>query len=210
MRRSPCRLARTHKCGDGIVTMTRRASSSSDWVEVEGTDAEGEELVVELVRTAADAHRPAPGRPCAPFQRARSWAAEGASTRSCDAIFVIRDSYKQSLVAAASRMAATSVSFVICLIYLLFLPFHSWALAVLIGVSALTVTLLGRGQDAVTAAITTAVVLVVAAVSPHHAWQQPILRFVDTVIGVAVGIGAAWFDRRVIRARIEPPSSSNS
>jgi len=125
-------------------------------------------------------------------------------------IFVTRDSYKQSLVAAASRMAATSVSFVICLIYLLFLPFHSWGLAALIGVSALTVTLLGRPQDAVTAAITTAVVLVVAAVSPHHAWQQPILRFVDTVIGVAVGIGTAWFDRRVIRARIGPPSSSNS
>jgi uncharacterized membrane protein YccC len=121
-------------------------------------------------------------------------------------IFVIRDSYQQSLVAAASRMAATSVSFVICLIYLLFLPFHSWALPVLIGVSALAVTLLGRPQDAVTAAITTAVVLVVAAVSPHHAWQQPILRVADTVIGVAVGIGAAWIDRRVIGPRIEPPS----
>jgi uncharacterized membrane protein YccC len=115
-------------------------------------------------------------------------------------IFVTRQSYTQSLVAAASRMAATSVSFVICLIYLLFLPFHSWALAVLIGVSALVVTLLGRPQDAVTAAITTAVVLVVAAVSPHHAWQQPILRLADTVIGVAVGIGAAWIDRRVIRS----------
>lgn len=38
-----------------------RASSSSDWVEVEVTDANGEELVVELVRAAADAHRPAPG-----------------------------------------------------------------------------------------------------------------------------------------------------
>jgi uncharacterized membrane protein YccC len=103
-------------------------------------------------------------------------------------------------------MAATAVSFVICLIYLLFLPFHSWALAVLIGVSALVVTLAGRPQDAVTAAITTAVVLVVAAVSPHHAWQQPILRFVDTVIGVGVGIGAAWIELRLIRPRIEPAS----
>ena len=56
-------------------------------------------------------------------------------------IFVNRDSYQQSLGAAASRMAATSASFLICLIYLLFLPFHTWALAVLIGVSALTVTL---------------------------------------------------------------------
>jgi hypothetical protein len=79
------------------------------------------------------------------------------------------------------------VSFVLCLIYLAFLPFHAWALAVLVGLSALTVMLLGRPGDAVTAGITTAVIMVVAAVSPQHAWEQPILRLADTVIGVAVG-----------------------
>jgi hypothetical protein len=119
------------------------------------------------------------------------------------AIFVNRDSYQGSLSAAASRMAATSVSFVICLIYLGFLPFHIWALPVLIGASALAVTLIGRPGDAITAAITTTVVLVVAAVSPDHAWQQPILRFADTVIGVAVGLAAAWADLRVIRPRLK-------
>ncbi len=36
-------------------------------------------------------------------------------------------------------------------------------------------------------------------VSPHDAWQQPILRFADTVIGVAVGVAAAWVGLRVIR-----------
>jgi uncharacterized membrane protein YccC len=121
------------------------------------------------------------------------------------AIFVNRDSYRQSLAAAASRMAATSVSFVICLVYLLFLPFHVWALAVLIGVSALAVTLAGRPQDAVTTAVTTTVILVVAALSPHDSWQQPILRLADTVIGVAAGLAAAWLGRRVIRPRLEPP-----
>lgn len=103
------------------------------------------------------------------------------------------------MAAAVSRMAATSVSFVLCLLYLLFLPFNPFALAVLIGVSALTVTLIGRPGDAITAGITTAVVLVVAAVSPQNAWQQPILRFVDTLIGVSVGIAAAWIDLRVVR-----------
>jgi uncharacterized membrane protein YccC len=49
-----------------------------------------------------------------------------------------------------------------------------------------------RPGDAITAGITTAVVMVVAAVSPHDARQQPILRFADTVIGVAVGVAAAW------------------
>ena len=115
-------------------------------------------------------------------------------------VFVCRFSYDQSTTAAVSRVAATSVSFVLCLIYLIFLPFHAWALAVLIGASALVATLIGRPGDAITAGITTAVVMVVAAVSPHDAWQQPILRFADTVIGVAVGVGAAWAGLRVIRA----------
>ncbi len=114
-------------------------------------------------------------------------------------VFVFRDSYQQSMSAALSRMAATTVSFVLCLMYLALLPFHPWALALLVGVSALVVTLIGRPGDAVTAGITTAVVLVVAAVSPQHAWQQPILRFADTVIGVAVGIAAAWLGLSVLR-----------
>ena len=62
----------------------------------------------------------------------------------------------------------------------------------LVGASALVVMLLGRPGDAVTAGITTAVIMVVAAVSPQHAWEQPILRLADTVIGVAVGVIAAW------------------
>src|ERR1700677_4202651 len=78
-------------------------------------------------------------------------------------VFVCRFSSDQSMTAAVSRVAATSVSFVLCLIYLIFLPFHAWALAVLIGASALVATLIGRPGDAITAGITTAVVMVAAA-----------------------------------------------
>jgi len=120
--------------------------------------------------------------------------------------FVCRVSYHETTTAAVSRMTATSVSFGLCLIYLIFLPFHVWALAVLIAFSALVVMLIGRPGDAVTAAITTAVVMIVAAVSPHEAWQQPILRFADTAVGVAVGVAAAWVGVRVIRAVARPPS----
>jgi uncharacterized membrane protein YccC len=120
------------------------------------------------------------------------------------AIFVFRDSYQRSVTAAASRISATLASFVLCLIYLAFLPFHIWGLALLTGASALVVTLAGRPDDAITAAITTTVIMVVVAVSPAHAWEQPILRFVDTVVGVVVGIAAAWFGLRVIRPRIQP------
>jgi uncharacterized membrane protein YccC len=121
-------------------------------------------------------------------------------------IFVCRDSYQQSLAAAVSRMAATAVSFVVCLIYLVFLPVSTWSVALLIGVSALAVMLIGRPGDAVTAAITTAVVMIVAAVTPRDAWEQPILRFVDTLVGVAVGIAAAWIGLRLLRPRVEARS----
>jgi uncharacterized membrane protein YccC len=124
-------------------------------------------------------------------------------------IFVIRDGYRQSVAAAASRMAATLVSFLVCLIYLLFLPFHPWALAVLIGASALIVRVIGRPEDAITAAITTTVVIVVAAVSPQHAWQEPILRLIDTLVGVAVGIGAVWISQRVVRPWIAPVTQAD-
>jgi multisubunit Na+/H+ antiporter MnhB subunit len=128
-------------------------------------------------------------------------------------IFVLRDSFGKSLAAAVSRMAATSVSFVLCLIYLAFLPFHAWALAVLVGASALAVMLIGRPGDAVTAGITTAVIMVVAAISPQHAWQQPILRLADTIVGVVVGAAAAWTGMQINRflsARSVLPAPPNA
>jgi uncharacterized membrane protein YccC len=117
-------------------------------------------------------------------------------------IFVCRDSYQQSITAAVSRVSATFVSFALCLIYLIFLPSSGLAVALLIGLSALAVTLLGRPEDAITAAITSAVVMVVAVVSPAHAWQEPILRFADTIVGALVGVATAWAGLRVIRPRL--------
>jgi uncharacterized membrane protein YccC len=118
-------------------------------------------------------------------------------------IFVNRASVAESDTAAVSRLAATLISFVYCLVYLSLAPFHTWALPVLVAASALTATLLGRPEDAITAAITTTVVLVVAAVSPHDAWLQPILRFADTVVGTAVGVGSAWLYLRAIKPGME-------
>jgi Mg2+/Co2+ transporter CorB len=70
----------------------------------------------------------------------------------------------------------------------------------------LSVTLIGRPGDAVTSAITTVVVMVVAELSPHDAWQQPILRLAGTAIGVAAGVAAAWAGLCFIRrpSRTEP------
>ena len=115
-------------------------------------------------------------------------------------LFVYRYSYQQSLSAAIQRMAATLVSFVLCFVYLSLSVFHPWGLALLIGVGTLIMMLIGHLDDVVTTAITTAVVMVVAALSPHNAWEQPVLRLLDTVVGVAIGLAGAWLGLRVAPA----------
>jgi uncharacterized membrane protein YccC len=107
-------------------------------------------------------------------------------------VFVYRESYQKSMKAALSRMSATVLSFALCLIYLLILPFHPVGMAALIGIGAVILILVDRAEDVITAGITTAVVMVMAGIAPQHAWTQPILRLVDTNIGMAVGIAAAW------------------
>jgi hypothetical protein len=114
-------------------------------------------------------------------------------------IFVYRYSHAESVRAALSRMAATSISFVLCLVYLLIFPFHVWGMAALIGIGAIVVTTMGRPDDTITTGITIAVVMVVAALSPHGAWRQPVLRLVDTAVGVAVGVAAAWLGTHAMR-----------
>jgi len=111
-------------------------------------------------------------------------------------VFVYRYGYEESVGAALSRMGATTLSFVCCFIYLLFFPFHPWGSAILIGVGAVAMSLLSRPDDIITTGITTAVVMVVAAVSQNHAWKQPILRLMDTIVGVAVGVVGAWISLR--------------
>jgi uncharacterized membrane protein YccC len=105
-------------------------------------------------------------------------------------VFVFRDTRIDSLSAGLARLIATCVSFALCLLYLLLFPFQVLGMAVLIGIGTVVMMLLGRREDIVTTGITTAVVMVVAAMSPHDAWQQPLLRLVDTVVGIAVGIGS--------------------
>jgi len=35
-------------------------------------------------------------------------------------------------------------------------------------------------------------VMVVAAITPRDAWHQPLLRLVDTVVGVGIGVACKW------------------
>jgi uncharacterized membrane protein YgaE (UPF0421/DUF939 family) len=107
-------------------------------------------------------------------------------------VFVFRESRERSLAAAGERLIATGVSFALCLAYLLILPFTPLGMAFVIGLGTLMVMLLGWQDEIVTTGITTAVVLVVAGLSPEGAWRQPILRLIDTLIGIGVGVTCKW------------------
>jgi uncharacterized membrane protein YccC len=107
-------------------------------------------------------------------------------------VFVFRETRASSLAAGISRLLATGVSFALCLAYLLVLPFHPAGLAALLGAGTLILMALGRRDDIVTTGITTTVVMVVAAMSPQDAWQQPLLRLADTVVGIAIGVACKW------------------
>ena len=108
------------------------------------------------------------------------------------AVFVFRDTREHSLSAGMSRLFATSVSFALCLVYLSLFPANPLGMAILIAGGALLATLANRRDEIGLLAITTAVVLVVAAENPQTAWQQPLLRLADTVAGVTVGIACKW------------------
>jgi len=107
-------------------------------------------------------------------------------------VFVFRETRLQSLSAGIARLIATCVSFALCLLYLLLFPFTPVGMAALIAIGTMVMASLGRRDDIVTVGITTVVVMVVAAMSPVDAWQQPLLRLVDTIVGIAVGVACKW------------------
>ena len=107
-------------------------------------------------------------------------------------VFVFRETRLDSLSAGISRLIATCVSFALCLGYLVILPFHPVGLAALLGIGTVIMMYLSRRDDIVTTGITTTVVMVVAAMSPQDAWHQPVLRLVDTVVGITVGVTCKW------------------
>lgn len=84
------------------------------------------------------------------------------------------------------------------LVYLPLFPFQPWGMALLIGASAIILALVGRSGDIITAGITTAVAMVVAAIDPHAA---EILCVIDTAVGIAVGTPAGIFNLGITRSR---------
>jgi uncharacterized membrane protein YccC len=119
--------------------------------------------------------------------------------------FVFRDSRLRSWSAGAGRLIATCVSFALCLPYLWFVSPNVWGMALLMVLGTLVIILLDRRDDIITTAVTTIVVMVVAIKSPVDAWEQPLLRLFDTVVGVAIGMAGKWIASFAFyKARGEP------
>jgi uncharacterized membrane protein YccC len=107
-------------------------------------------------------------------------------------VFVYKDTRAHSLSAGISRLITTFASFALCLIYLWLLPATTSGMAALIAIGVLLMILIGRRDETGLTAITIAVIMIIAASNPQDAWQQPLLRLVDTVVGIAVGVACKW------------------
>jgi len=116
------------------------------------------------------------------------------------AAFVFRDAQQASLAAGIARLIATFISFALCLVYLVIARPTAIGMALLVAAGTFILVLLNRRDEIITTAITTIVVMVVAVVDPPDAVKQPLLRMLDTVVGVAVGVAcnaaAAFVFRR--------------
>jgi uncharacterized membrane protein len=50
--------------------------------------------------------------------------------------------------------------------------------------------------------------MIIAALSPHDPWRQPLIAAVATAVGIALGLGASWLANRLtMRSGIRPTPS---
>jgi len=124
------------------------------------------------------------------------------------AAFVFREARFNSLAAGTSRLLATFVSIFLCLAYLLVAPPSAVGMAILLAIGALIMMLLDRREELITTGITTIVVMVVAMLSPNPR-NQPLLRFVDTLVGVGAGVLCS-FVVTVVFARLSSKATARS
>ncbi|WP_375787025.1 FUSC family protein [Bradyrhizobium sp. Pha-3] len=123
----------------------------------------------------------------------------GGMWAAVSAIFVFREKELDSLSAGIARLVATCVSFALCLPYLWLFPASPVGIAALLAIGTIVMILLQRRGDIITTGITTVVVMVVAAIDPHDAWRQPLLRLADTVVGIGIGVVCQWVGFHLLR-----------
>jgi hypothetical protein len=111
------------------------------------------------------------------------------------------------LIHGAQGVRSLSVlPFALCQLYLWIFPFEVAGMAPLLAIGTLVMMKSGRRDEIITTAITTVVVMVVAAMDARHARLQPLLRLLDTVVGIAVGIGAKWVASHLFSSYARKPA----
>jgi uncharacterized membrane protein YccC len=114
---------------------------------------------------------------------------------------VFPDTGRASFSAGVARLVATSVSFALCLVYLSLARPSASGMALVLAVGTVVLILIGRRDEIITTAITTIVVMVVAILNPADALSQPLLRLMDTVVGIAVGVACSFAVAFAFRGR---------
>jgi uncharacterized membrane protein YccC len=104
---------------------------------------------------------------------------------------VFPDTARASFSAGVARLVATSVSFALCLAYLSLARPSAPGMALVLAAGTVVLILIGRRDEIITTAITTIVVMAVAILNPADALNQPLLRLMDTVVGIAVGVACS-------------------
>jgi uncharacterized membrane protein YccC len=108
------------------------------------------------------------------------------------AAFVYKDTRSHRTAAGISRLIGTLISVVLCSAFLALFQASPVSMTILIAIGTIAAIWLVRFGDIGVTAITTAVVMVVSISDPQKARQQPLLRLLDTVVGIIVGIACKW------------------
>ena len=123
------------------------------------------------------------------------------------AAFVFRDTWSAALSASMGRLIATFASCVLCLALMLLARPTPLGMAVILAVGTLLLIAMNLRDDVITMAITSIVIMVVAIISPEDGPMQPVLRFIDTVVGIAVGLACHWV-ASLVEPRVTPSPTS--
>jgi len=83
-------------------------------------------------------------------------------------------------------------------IYLSLLPATTIGMGALIAIGVLLMIIIGCRDETGLTAITIAIIMIIAANSPQDAWLQPLLRLLDTLVGISVGVACKWVASLVI------------
>jgi uncharacterized membrane protein YccC len=108
------------------------------------------------------------------------------------AAFIYKDTRSHSMSAGISRLLGALISVVLCSTFpTLFQP-SPVGMAILIAIGTIATIWLDRSGEIGVTGMTTAAVLVVSIGDPQKAWQQPVMRLLDTVAGIIVGVACKW------------------